>query len=242
MSLGLAPVMGRERPRPIAAWRHTAALGGVFVGLGMLGALFQHASTSPVNGHETHPGPVSTYVALLLAEWGLLLTVTRASRRWSGTSFRDLIGGRWGKPRDVANDVVLALGLWVVWKLLDAAMSHVLGSNHAAAADDLMPNGAVASILWIALSLSAGVCEEVAFRGYFQRQLAALTGNRVLAVTGQAALFGLAHGYQGAAACVKIAIYGALFGTLALWRRNLRPGMMAHAWTDIAAGFFVLWS
>ena len=52
----------------------------------------------------------------------------------------------------------------------------------------------------------------------------------------QAAVFGIAHGYQGLRNCVAIAIYGALFTLLALWRKSLRPGMIAHAWTDIAAG------
>ena len=32
------------------------------------------------------------------------------------------------------------------------------------------------------------------------------------------------------------AIYGALFTLLALWRKSLRPGMIAHAWTDIVGG------
>jgi hypothetical protein len=51
-------------------------------------------------------------------------------------------------------------------------------------------------------------------------------------------LFGISHGYQGIEACVKIACYGALFGLLALWRRSLRPGMVAHAGSDILGGIF----
>jgi hypothetical protein len=51
-------------------------------------------------------------------------------------------------------------------------------------------------------------------------------------------LFGISHGYQGIEACAKIAIFGALYGLLALWRKSLRPGMMAHAWSDIQSGIF----
>jgi hypothetical protein len=54
----------------------------------------------------------------------------------------------------------------------------------------------------------------------------------------QAALFGISHGYQGIEACAKIAIFGAMFGLLAIWRNSLRPGMMAHAWSDILSGIF----
>ncbi len=35
---------------------------------------------------------------------------------------------------------------------------------------------------------------------------------------------------------ITITVYGALFGLLAWWRRSLRPGMIAHAWTDIFSG------
>jgi hypothetical protein len=56
----------------------------------------------------------------------------------------------------------------------------------------------------------------------------------------KAGLFGISHGYQGLEACVKIAIGGALFGLLALWRSSLRPGIVAHAGTDILGGIFGL--
>jgi hypothetical protein len=39
-------------------------------------------------------------------------------------------------------------------------------------------------------------------------------------------------------ACVKIACFGALYGLVAIWRGSLRPGMMAHAWSDILSGIF----
>jgi len=41
---------------------------------------------------------------------------------------------------------------------------------------------------------------------------------------------------------VLIAVYGMLFGLLAHFRKNLRPGMMAHTFQDAFSGimFFVL--
>jgi len=91
-------------------------------------------------------------------------------------------------------------------------------------------------MLWVLLSISAGFSEELVFRGYLQRQLTALTGSVTVALLLQSALFGIAHGYQGWRSCMAIAVYGALFTMLALWRRSLRPGMTAHAWTDIVGG------
>jgi membrane protease YdiL (CAAX protease family) len=102
----------------------------------------------------------------------------------------------------------------------------------------MLPHQALDIALWIALSMSAGFAEELVFRGYFQAQFHALTRNASIALVLQAILFGVTHGYQGARACVTITLYGLLMGALANARGSLRPGMIAHAWTDIAAGIF----
>jgi len=115
---------------------------------------------------------------------------------------------------------------WVLW----------FGTGHAASIPPLVPHSVVEAVLWVVLSTSAGFSEELVFRGYLQRQFTALTGRTSLALLLQTAVFGIAHGYQGVQACLAIALYGALFTLLALWRKSLRPGMIAHAWTDIAGG------
>jgi CAAX protease family protein len=91
-------------------------------------------------------------------------------------------------------------------------------------------------VLWLALSASAGVCEEIVFRGYFQKQFHAFTGNVALAVVLQALVFGAGHAYQGMKQVVVISVLGALYGVLAAWRKSLRPGMIAHAWSDVFGG------
>ena len=51
-----------------------------------------------------------------------------------------------------------------------------------------------------------------------------------------ALVFGSAHVYEGIAGVLLIAAYGAMFGVLALLRRGLRTGMIAHAWHDSVSG------
>jgi membrane protease YdiL (CAAX protease family) len=86
-------------------------------------------------------------------------------------------------------------------------------------------------------SVTAGVCEEMAFRGYLQRQLQALSGSVVLAVLGQGLVFGLFHSYQGWKNVIVISVLGVLYGALAAWRRNLRINIVTHAWTDVWEGW-----
>ena len=49
-------------------------------------------------------------------------------------------------------------------------------------------------------------------------------------------LFGAGHGYEGVGGMIAITAYGALFCVLAILRRSLRAGMIAHAWHDSITG------
>jgi uncharacterized protein len=137
-------------------------------------------------------------------------------------------GGRWRSVRAVFLDIVLAFGIWILWRGISFLWVRWLGTGHAACISPLAPRGIAEAMLWVLLSISAGISE--------QRQLTAFTGRTSVVLFLQVAVFGIAHGYQGVRSCLTIAIYGALFTLLALWRKSLRPGMIAHAWTDIVGG------
>jgi len=66
-----------------------------------------------------------------------------------------------------------------------------------------------------------------------------LTGSLAAGVVLQALIFGAGHAYQGFKQVVVISVLGLLYGALAAWRKNLRPGMIAHTVSDIVGG--LLW-
>ena len=225
-------------PRLIAPLAHTIALVLLFVVMAAGGALFQqraaaHGATLPAPSR-----PTMVYLSLIAMEWGLVLYVVRVGLRRTGTTLREVVGGRWSGPRDVLRDVVVALTAWGVWTLISWTASRAAGPEHVASVGSLLPHHPIDVALWVALSVSAGFAEELVFRGYLFTQFRALTRNTGVALILQALLFGISHGYQGVRACAMISVYGLLFGALALVTRSLRPGMIAHAWTDVAAGLF----
>jgi len=150
-----------------------------------------------------------------------------------------LIGLPWFTPRQLAVDLMyaaLALGFsYILFVGVDHFMKH--GDAVTNPLLPTVPSGVAAITLWTILSLSAGICEEVVFRGYLQRQLAALSGSASLAILGQAIVFGIAHGYEGVDAVIRIVVYGLAIGLLAQWRGNIRACVLAHASWDILAGF-----
>jgi membrane protease YdiL (CAAX protease family) len=210
----------------------------LFLALTLGGAFFQREARSEPGRILQHPNVVPLYLSLIAMEWGLFFYVWKGGLHRSGMKLRDLIGGRWQSLKDVAIDAILALGIWTVWMIIEKGWEHWFGPEHAASIQTFLPRRGVEILLWVALSISAGICEEVVFRGYFQRQFEAFTRSKWIALFLQAVLFGISHGYQGVQACVKIATFGALFGLLALWRGSLRPGIIAHTGSDILSGIF----
>jgi uncharacterized protein len=89
--------------------------------------------------------------------------------------------------------------------------------------------------LFFGLSLSAGVGEEIVFRGYLLPYFDALVGpaGAVLATT---LIFGVGHAYQGAAGIVKTGLMGLLFAGAFVATGNLLAPMLLHAVIDAVSG------
>jgi hypothetical protein len=235
MSTAAMPQTLSTKAEPVAPWFHTFILAFVFMGLTAAGAIFQRqASAHPLSAGSSH---IVLYLSLIAMEYGLFRYVNAGlSRR--GVTMKSLIGGSWNSLRDVLRDAGLSLGMWAIWFGVEKLWGHVFGISHAVSIQTFLPRKPLEIALWIAVSISAGISEEIAFRGYFQRQFGALTGSKWAAVSLQAVLFGMGHGYQGVQAIAKIALFGAFFGALAIWRGSLRPGIIAHAFGDILSGIF----
>ncbi len=218
------------RPLVAPAW-HTILFIAIFVGLSVAGGFFQHAANQHPQATLTAPSSkvVTGYISVSVMEWLLVLYVRKGVHK-RGMRLRDLVGGRWATPKAVVKDIVLGAGIWALW--MGLMNSHVLGAG-TNTAKGLLPQGILQSIAWISVALSAGFCEELAFRGYLQKQFEAITGSAGLAVFIQAVVFGIGHLYEGVGPVARITLFGVIFGLFAAWRKSLRPGMLAHAWADI---------
>ena len=202
---------------------------------------FSFVSQTRVGSHASR-GHVLFYAFTIVWEF-ILLGLVYLGARLARLTFRELIGGRWNRFEDFLLDVVIAAGFWIVSDMVLVGLGYLLGLSKAGQTDEvrqllqtLAPHNVRELIVWILLSSTAGFCEEIIFRGYLQRQLASMLGNVWGGMLVSAAVFGLSHAYEGHRRMLLIAIYGALFGTLAILRKSLRPGMMAHAWHDSFAG------
>jgi membrane protease YdiL (CAAX protease family) len=213
---------------------HTIVLLLVLTGVTLLGFRAFHRLRETQN-----PNRLLFYTLTMAWEWIVVGYVYWGVRR-HGKSMRDLIRGSWKKFTDFLLDVAIGFGFWIAALIILSIVSRALhATGMAEAGRTLAPRGLVESLCWVALSVTAGFCEETIFRGYLQRQFIAWTRSAPVGVVLSAVLFGAGHIYQGIRATVVIAVFGLMFGILAEVRRSLRPGIMVHAWQDTITGLLI---
>ncbi len=91
---------------------------------------------------------------------------------------------------------------------------------------------------WLCVSITAGICEELLYRGFLVWALQPWVGLWLAAVL-SVVVFGAAHGYQGKDV-VRPAVVGALLQGLALLTASILPGIVVHAMLDVATSGYGL--
>jgi membrane protease YdiL (CAAX protease family) len=223
-------VTQRDQPNAIAPAWHTVVVLLVLFTFSALSARAQ--SLSPID--PSH-GRLVSYATVLALEWFLTAFI------WLGIRprrmrLRELIGGSWPSLWAVLRDLGVAILFLIAANVVLTALGYLLRATPSASMRSIFPNGPTEIVVYLFLALTAGICEEIIFRGYLQNQFAALTKSRAAGLLLQGVAFAAAHGYQSRQFIFIIAVYGCLFGLLAYWRRSLRPGMTAHFLNDAIGG------
>lgn len=241
-------------PAAVAPVWHTVVLIAGIVAISVTGA----SRLSSVHGspHRLTTYGMSAAMELVMLSW------VAFGLRLRKIPLRSLLGAIPGDIRSIGRDISIALVFWVgalmvlstlgiFWSRVEATVTHRQPAIHggttlasdpsqlqaARALAQLAPSNDEEIAAWALLCVLAGVVEEIVFRGYLQRQFTAWAhGAAGAGVVFSALAFGAAHGYQGVRNMALLAVFGMLFGLLALYRRSLRAGIFAHSWHDLIAG------
>lgn len=218
-------------PKLIAPLWHTGLLLAALAGLAAWSA---HQQGLIVAGQSR----ATSYLLTIVTEW-LLFGLAAWGIRMGGVSISSVVGGRWSTPklflRDLGIGALFLLGSNVVL----AGLSAVLRPGPNANIARMVPHSLIEIVLWVFLSLSAGICEEFVTRGYLQKQLSGILKNATAGLVAQGIIFGAAHAYQGPKQMLVIAVLGCMLGWLAQWRQSLRPGMLSHFLQDAIGGIIL---
>ena len=221
--------------RPVASAAHTIGLLAFLAAWGYFGREWTNHMRA-----QTSPNHLLLYLPTIAMEWSVFGYIVWGVRK-RGISLRELVGPRWSKGIENLVDLGLAMCFELTALVVLGLIGHLLRTEpNAKNLQFMMPVGALELSVWLVLSLTAGICEETIFRGYFQRQFIGWTGNTVIGILISAVLFGAIHIYQGWKQTIVIGVFGTMFGVLAVLRKSLKPGMMAHSFQDASSGILLM--
>ncbi len=105
-----------------------------------------------------------------------------------------------------------------------------------AIAERILPQSTIELLPFLALAITAGLCEEFLYRGFAMAVLRHLGSPAWVAVLISSIFFGLAHLYQGRGGFFSTLLIGTLFGTGRIAYNSLVPVMIWHSAVDLVAG------
>jgi membrane protease YdiL (CAAX protease family) len=175
-------------------------------------------------------------VVTIIVQWTLfawlLLSMWRENTDLAGLGFRRIraIDFAWGIAFLLAANLVLSGLVWILGQI-GMPMSGEIAL--------LVPQDTAGRIVWVLVSLTAGITEETMFRGYLMTRLRLVfkLPNWVLPTIISAVAFGACHAYQGLPGLIVISVYGAMFSLLFIRTGSLWPCIIAHFFQDFSALF-----
>jgi membrane protease YdiL (CAAX protease family) len=131
--------------------------------------------------------------------------------------------------------VVLPAGMVIRKRLMKRPLKYSAGAAALKSFGYFLPVTWTERRWWVFVSITAGVCEEVLFRGFMLHYLHVFPWmlNLTLALLISSVIFGIHHLYQGASGVAGTAIFGTFFGLLFLLTGNLLLPIILHAVIDL---------
>lgn len=218
----------------VASNQHTAVLVCIYLAFGLAGVFIRWQAQLTPGSREGSLHVVTDYIVTIATGCLLIYGVVVGIRK-RGLRLRDLMGVTGNGAGNALVDIAIALVLWSVCMGIDTGIESLWPSGDATIAFP-RPQNYLEIALWLMFCLTAGIGEELTFRGYFQAQFTAISGSTAIALICQALLFGLAHSASGWQGVLILFFFGLTNGIATFWRGNLRPAIFAHVWWDVYAG------
>jgi len=114
-----------------------------------------------------------------------------------------------------------------------------LGVRESGLLAQLLPESPKEKLIFGLLSVSAGVGEELAFRGFAIPVLTLVTGSTWGGAIVSSCAFGCLHGYQGWLGVLRTGAMGFLLAASMILSGSLWPAIIAHAALDLFSGLIL---
>ncbi len=236
-TLAPPPPIPDTTPKPIAPWWHTAGLFGL---LALTTAFTHHRAATKL---VTDAPRIPQYIGSIVMEWlllGLVIAGVFRKRDFFLTAFRNR-----------ATTLLRSIGFGVLTYFMGFLAIAIAGAalyftplfhkRNEAVIAAIAPHTPLEFFVWFLVSLTAGITEEIIFRGYLMQQLSAWTRSPIGAIFLAALLFGSVHLYEGLAAIIPLAALAVVYGfVVRYYKGDLRAVVIAHTLQDFIVALLML--
>jgi membrane protease YdiL (CAAX protease family) len=218
------------------AWLLTLALAVLVPTLGYVRFRRLMRHTAPVVSAGMK---LAFYSKIILSQWLLVAAMLLIARR-HGLSVADL-GERRGDARLTASVTLGLLAILAVvatilrWRVRRARPEAIAARIGRLAR--FLPTLGLEMVAFALVCVTAGVCEELLYRGWLVNILWVASGSVWVAVIVGAAMFGIGHAYQGITGMLRTAFIGLQLGALFVAMGSLIPGQVLHAAVNLVAAY-----
>jgi membrane protease YdiL (CAAX protease family) len=103
----------------------------------------------------------------------------------------------------------------------------------------LIPRTRTEKLLFVGLSLAAGLGEELAYRGYALSVVQLAVQGPWTGAALSSVAFGVLHSYQGPVGMVRTSVMGLILAGSVILSGSLLPAIIGHTLIDLVAGFVI---
>ncbi len=211
----------------------------IAVALPIHGALIIGKLARRIRAGETHLR-MDLYRSIVREEWiltAVLVAMWFGSGRDAGSLGLGFATGTWAwVGYGLALSICVLLAVQLV-KTTSSPKGHETFRKQVGELDFILPQSAAELSAFNRVSLTAGICEEVIFRGFGIAYLVALLGLPLwAAVLVSSFVFGLAHSYQGPLGALRAGSLGLILATLYALTGALWAPIVVHAVMDLTSG------
>jgi len=135
----------------------------------------------------------------------------------------------------IAGAATIAALQWLNLRRVGSIPVEARGSLQAIA-ERILPQSTVELLPYLALAITAGLCEEFLYRGFAMAVFIHVGLQTWAVVLLSSALFGLAHSYQGRGGVVMTMLIGIILGLGRIAFDSLIPAIFWHSAVDVVAG------
>jgi membrane protease YdiL (CAAX protease family) len=147
-----------------------------------------------------------------------------------------------GFTRPKISHLFIAIVFLIVSNLLLSALQLLLSLFDITISqnvDELVEKAGESAWWWLAISVTAAICEETTFRGYIMTRVKGVfrKSSWALPIVLSSFAFATGHTYQGVGGLILLFVYGLMFCGLYLYSKSIWPCIMAHFIQDFSAIF-----